>query len=211
MSTAGAPLYRKTAESDKTPQIGVLVSGAGTNLQALIDAVSRSRLDAAIAGVVSDRPGARAIQRAVSAGIPTATCDRKSLGRDLSAEILDVLGPDLDLIVLAGFLSKVEPPLLDAYEGKMINIHPALLPEFGGPGMYGRHVHEAVLAAGHTETGCTVHYVTDEVDAGEIILQKRIDVHANETPDTLAARLRPLEHEALVEAVALLTKGEPAT
>ncbi len=197
--------------TERPPRIAVLVSGGGTNLQALIDAAARGRLDVDIVTVVSDRPGTRAAERAASAGIPTVVLDRKSLGSELSQAILDAIGPNLDLVVLAGFLSRVDEPLLSAYEGRMINIHPALLPSFGGSGMYGRRVHEAVLAAGATETGCTVHYVDAGVDTGDIILQKRLEVRGNDTPDTLARRLRPLEHEALIEAVEALTKGEPVT
>lgn len=195
--------------TERLPRIAVLVSGGGTNLQALIDAAARGRLDVDIAAVVSDRPGTRAAERAASAGIPTVVLDRKSLGSELSRAILEAIGTGLDLVVLAGFLSRVDEPLLSAYEGRMINIHPALLPSFGGGGMYGRRVHEAVLAAGAAETGCTVHYVDAGVDTGEIILQKRLDVRRNDTPDTLAQRLRPLEHEALIEAVETLIKGEP--
>lgn len=195
--------------TERLPRIAVLVSGGGTNLQALIDAAARGRLDVEISVVVSDRPGTRAAERAASAGIPTVVLDRKSLGNELSRAVLEAIGTGLDLVVLAGFLSRIDEPLLSAYEGRMINIHPALLPSFGGGGMYGRRVHEAVLAAGATETGCTVHYVDAGVDTGEIILQKRLDVRRNDTPDTLAQRLRPLEHEALIEAVETLTKGEP--
>jgi phosphoribosylglycinamide formyltransferase-1 len=184
-----------------------LVSGGGTNLQAIIDAVSHGRLNAEIAAVVSDRPGTRAVERAVGCGIPTAVHDRKSLGPELSAVILDTLGEDLDLIILAGFLAKITEPLLGAYRGRIINIHPALLPNYGGAGMYGRHVHEAVLAAGDRETGCTVHFVDEGMDTGDIILQKRMPVYDHDTPDTLAARLRPLEQQTLIEAIHLVIEG----
>lgn len=183
------------------PRLAVLVSGGGTNLQALLDSCCRGDLNADVAIVVGDRPGTRAIERAAAAGVRTEVIDRKSAGPELSAEILKVIGRDLDLIVLAGFLSRITDPLLESYRGRIINIHPALLPDFGGPGMYGRKVHEAVLAAGREETGCTVHYVDTGMDTGPVILQKRMPVRDDDTPDSLARRLRPLEHQALVEAV----------
>ncbi|MFW5785775.1 MAG: phosphoribosylglycinamide formyltransferase [bacterium] len=197
--------------TERLPRIAVLVSGGGTNLQALIDAAARGRLGVEITVVVSDRPGTRAAERAAAAGIYTVVLDRKSLGGELSEAILEAIGTDLDLVVLAGFLSRVTHPLLSAYEGRIINIHPALLPSFGGHGMYGRRVHEAVIAAGAEETGCTVHYVDEGMDTGKVVLQKRMEVRPDDTPDTLAQRLRPLEHEALIEAVEALTKGEPVT
>lgn len=199
--------HAASEEDGRPARLGVLVSGGGSNLQAIIDAVVHGRLNAKIAAVVSDRPGTRAVGRAVACGIPTAVHDRKSLGPDLSETILDTLGEDLDLIVLAGFLAKITEPLLGAYPRRIINIHPALLPNFGGAGMYGRHVHEAVLAAGESETGCTVHFVDQEMDTGDIILQRRMPIQEHDTPDTLAARLRPLEHQALVEAIDRIING----
>jgi phosphoribosylglycinamide formyltransferase 1 len=181
------------------PRIAVFASGGGSNLQALIDSDAREH----IVLVIADRPAA-ALQRARDAGIiDTIEFSRKALGKQrLSGEIQKALEAyRIDLIVLAGYLSIFTEEFSAAWRGKMINIHPALLPKFGGKGMYGHHVHEAVLAAGETESGCTVHFVGEGVDKGEIILQARVPVLEGDTPETLAARVLEEEHKALPEAV----------
>ena len=183
----------------------VLVSGSGTNLQALIDA------DIKLAAVLSDRNGAYALERARAAGIP-AFVEEPDLGlpkterrQELSGRILRrcrELG--IDLIVHAGFLSILSGDIIEEYSGKMINLHPALLPRFGGQGMYGEHVHRAVLAAGDTESGCTVHFVDSGVDTGRILLQRKVPVLPGDTPESLAERIRREEHVAIVEAVRMM-------
>jgi phosphoribosylglycinamide formyltransferase-1 len=206
----------------------VLVSGGGTNLQALLDAEREGRLGRAapssvppssgpgpsralVVGVVSDRIDAYALERAHAAGVPTAvlevdrTLPKAERRRDLSDRILvQAWALQADAIVLAGFLSILEGNLVDEFAGRMINLHPSLLPKFGGAGMYGEKVHAAVLAAGEKESGCTVHLVDSGTDTGPILLQRRVPVLSGDTPATLAERIHAEEHIAIVEAVAAL-------
>ncbi|MDR2211704.1 MAG: phosphoribosylglycinamide formyltransferase [Spirochaetaceae bacterium] len=190
----------------------VLVSGNGSNLQALIDAERAGNLGGArIAAVVSDRAGIFALERAKRTGIPvhTEVPDRalpKEQGREeLSGRILRIAGEyDAALIVLAGFLSILRGDLLTLYEGRIINLHPSLLPKYGGPGMYGEGVHRAVLAANETESGCTVHIVDRGTDTGPILVQRKVPVLRGDTPEILAARIHREEHTAIVDAVLIM-------
>jgi phosphoribosylglycinamide formyltransferase-1 len=182
----------------------VLVSGSGTNLQALIDASRTGDIDARIVEVISDRTGAFALERARKAGIPAEVISRKVHGRALSDRILEALPQDVDIIVLAGFLSILRGRILDRFAGRILNIHPALLPDFGGAGMYGMRVHRAVLESGARESGCTVHIVDEGTDTGPIVLQRKVTVEPGDTPETLADRVRSVEHGALVDAVRML-------
>jgi len=188
------------------PRIAVLVSGTGTNLQALIEAVEIGTIPAAIAVVLSDRPGVAALARAQAAGIPAVVCDRAVYGSRVSGALSRAIPDDVRLVVLAGFLSILTEPLLDRFRRRIINIHPALLPRHGGPGMYGLHVHEAVLDAGDPETGCTVHFVDAGTDTGETLLQRTIPVIPGESAPELARRLLPVEHEAIVEATRIMVQ-----
>jgi phosphoribosylglycinamide formyltransferase-1 len=190
----------------------VLVSGSGTNLQALIDAEKTGRLGAGkIAAVISDRAGVYALKRAEAAGIPAfvEAIDRglpkEERRRELSDRILTRTGEwEAGLIILAGFLSILEGKIIEAYSGRIINLHPALLPKFGGQGMYGERVHRAVLDAGEQESGCTVHIVTGGIDAGPILLRRRVPVLPGDTPQRLAERIHYEEHIAIVEAAAMM-------
>jgi formyltetrahydrofolate-dependent phosphoribosylglycinamide formyltransferase len=173
----------------------VLVSGGGTNLQALLDAFHDSP-SARVARVISNRPDAGALERARRARVPTIVLREP---RD-AGELLGVL-QDIDLVVLAGYLKLVPPAVVKRFRGRMINIHPALLPDFGGAGMYGHHVHEAVLASGARESGATVHFVDVEFDRGAIIAQERVPVKPSDTADTLAARVLEAEHRLLPRVV----------
>jgi phosphoribosylglycinamide formyltransferase-1 len=192
--------------------IMALVSGGGTNLQALLDAEKNGSLGCGkIALVISDRPEAYALERAKKAGIPAITVEQdKSKTREerrqaLSDNILLLAETHhIDLIVYAGFLWILKGKIIEAYADRMINLHPALLPKFGGKGMYGLHVHRAVLDAGETESGCTVHLVDAGTDTGPILLQRKVPVLPNDTPETLAARIHREEHIAIVEATANL-------
>jgi len=181
-------------------RVAVLVSGGGTNLQALLDALHDSPL-ARVARVISSRADAGALERARRASVPTAVL------RDPGdpAELLAALG-DAQLVVLAGYLKLVPAAVVSRFRGRMINIHPALLPEFGGPGMYGQHVHDAVLASGATESGATVHFADEEFDRGKIIAQERVPVRPGDTPDSLAARVLEAEHRLLPRVVLDLAK-----
>jgi phosphoribosylglycinamide formyltransferase-1 len=186
----------------------VLVSGNGTNLQALIDAEKSGGLGAGkIVAAVSDRREVHALQRARAAGIPAfaeapdRSLPKEARRRDLSDRILrQALERDARLIILAGFLSILEGDILAAFRGRIINLHPSLLPKFGGPGMYGERVHRAVLEAGETESGCTVHLVDAGTDTGPVILRKKVPVIAGDTPASLAERIHETEHAAIVEA-----------
>lgn len=199
----------------------VLVSGGGTNLQALID-YQREKGESCpyeIVVVISDHKDAFALERAKNAGIPTAikspyavmgketaqAASREEKRLAVSNAMLQVCNEyKVDAIVEAGCLTVLVGDILTKYENKIINLHPALLPKFGGVGMWGHHVHEAVLAAGEKESGCTVHLVTSECDGGKILLQKKVPVMPDDTPDTLYARIAPEEHKAIVEGLLLL-------
>jgi phosphoribosylglycinamide formyltransferase-1 len=197
----------KSQSSVPKSRISVMVSGGGTNLQAVIDSVVDGRIpNAVIALVLSSRDGVYSLERARAAGIPTVVISKKDYpDNEAKADaILAALAEaKTDLVVMAGYVSILSPRVPRAYAGRIINIHPALLPRHGGPGYYGLHVHEAVLAAGDTESGATVHYVTDgEVDSGEIILQGRVPVLEGDTPETLQQRVLTVEHRILPEATA---------
>ena len=195
----------------------VLVSGGGTNLQALIDARAGGALGGGrISAVLSDRGGVYALERAKAAGIPAfvETPDmrlpRPARRLELSDRILRLCREKkIGLIVYAGFLSILSGEIIAEYSRRMINIHPALLPKFGGQGMYGRHVHEAVLAAGETESGCTVHLVDAGTDTGPILLQRKVPVLPDDTPENLAERILKEEHIAIVEGVKMMLKELP--
>ncbi len=187
--------------------IAVLVSGGGTNLQALIDAQLAGQLPGEIRLVVSSRSDAYALERARRHGIPTATLERRQYGSaigDYSRDLLQLLTPvQPDLIVLAGFLTVLTEPLLSACQGRIINTHPALIPAFCGPGFYGQRVHEAVLAYGAKLSGATIHFVEQGVDTGPIILQEAVPVLDDDDAASLAARVLPVEHRLLVRAARL--------
>lgn len=173
-------------------RVAVLASGGGTNLQALLDALHASPL-ARVVRVITNRPEAGALERARSSGVATTVLKDP----DDAAELLGALHPGVDLVVLAGYLRLVPPAVVARFRWRMINIHPALLPAHGGPGMYGRRVHEAVLASGAAESGVTVHYVDEQYDRGPIIAQARVPVQPGDTAQTLAARVLEAEHRLL--------------
>ena len=209
--------------SDKKLKTAVLVSGGGTNLQALID-YQQSKGDECpyeIVCVISDTKKAYALERAAKAGIPSVICSpyavmgqeaAKAATRDekrlavSNAVLAECRKFQAQAIVQAGWLTVLAGDILQEYEGKIINLHPALLPKFGGVGMWGHHVHEAVLAAGEKESGCTIHLVSAECDGGKILIQKKVPVMPGDTPDSLYERIAPQEHEAIVEGLCLLAK-----
>lgn len=182
-------------------KIGVLVSGGGSNLQSLIDKSKSGELQCNIEVVIGDRE-CYGVERAKEAGIDGHTLDRKQLKKELCREIDKIVSEkEVDLIVLAGFLSIIDEEFVNKWKGRIINIHPSLLPKFGGPGMYGIKVHEAVLKAGESESGCTVHYVDTGVDSGEIIAQRRVKVLVGDTPEILQKRVLVEEHKLLPESI----------
>lgn len=204
-------------------KVAVLVSGGGTNLQALID-YQTAQGDACpyeIVCVISDTKKAFALERAAKAGIPGVICSPFAV---MGAEVAKAATRDekrlavsdavlakcrefgAQAIVQAGWLTVLSGKILEEYKDKIINLHPALLPKFGGVGMWGHHVHEAVLAAGEKESGCTIHLVSSECDGGKILIQKKVSVMPGDTPDTLYARIAPEEHKAIVEGLLMLCK-----
>jgi formyltetrahydrofolate-dependent phosphoribosylglycinamide formyltransferase len=186
----------------------VLVSGSGRSLQNLIDLSRAHALPLDVVLVVGSKHGIRALDRAVAADIPTAVIDRKNFDavEGFSESIFRLAtGYRADLVLLAGWLSLLAIPR--PYLGRVMNIHPALLPKFGGKGMYGHHVHAAVLAAGETESGCTVHFVNNEYDAGPPILQRRCPVLPTDTPESLADRVFAEELLAYPEAIRAFAEG----
>ncbi len=201
----------------------VLVSGGGTNLQALIDYEQKEgkMCSYQIVIVISDHKDAYALERARLAGIKTAiTSPYSVMGKDVamaasrdekrqavSDAVLSLCKENgVQAIVQAGWLTVLSGDIISEYQGKIINLHPALLPKFGGVGMWGHHVHEAVLAAGEKESGCTIHLVSGQCDGGKILIQKKVPVMADDTPDSLYARIAPEEHKAIVEGLLLLCK-----
>lgn len=192
----------------KTFNIVVLVSGRGTNLQAIIDAVESGEINGKIAAVISNKKGAYALERAKKHGIdaiylPAKKGEKREDYDKRLAEIIDV--KKANLIVLAGFLRILSPWFVKKYENMIINIHPSLLPAFGG--IYGLDVHRKALEYGVKVSGCTVHFVTENVDSGPIIVQKCVEVKDGDTPESLAERVLEKEHEALVEAIKLISEG----
>jgi phosphoribosylglycinamide formyltransferase-1 len=204
--------------SEAKVKIMALVSGGGTNLQALLDAQKNEVFGSGDSGgkivlVVSDNPKAYALERAKAAGVavaveePDRSIPRDERRQELSDRILRLVETyHIDLIVLAGFLSILKGEIVRRYSGRIINLHPSLLPKFGGDGMYGERVHRAVLDAGEKESGCTVHLVDAGVDTGPILLQRRVPVLSDDTPDTLANRIHTEEHIAIVEAVKIMVE-----
>lgn len=202
----------------------VLVSGGGTNLQSLIDYQKENKdtCPYEIVLVISDHKDAYALERAKNAGIPfTIRSPYSVLGKEVAqvssrdekrlavsnAMFEDCKEYNVQLIVEAGCLTVLDGPILKIYSNKIINLHPALLPKFGGVGMWGHHVHEAVLAAKEKESGCTIHMVTGECDGGKIIIQKKVPVLEGDTPDSLYERIAPEEHKAIVEGLLYLCEN----
>lgn len=177
--------------------VAIFVSGGGTNCEAIIRHFAGSH-DVKISLVLSNRADAYALVRAQNLGIPTIVVPKKQFNDEAyMMALMKQFG--IDFIVLAGFLLVVPDYLINAYEHKIVNLHPALLPKFGGMGMYGHHVHEAVKAAGETETGMTVHYVSNQVDGGEIIAQYSTPISPDDTPDDIAAKEHVLEMQHFPE------------
>ena len=190
-------------------RVGVLVSGTGTVLQGLIDACRSGEVPAEIVTVISNVPGAFALERACAAGIAAVTLDHRGFPNRTAFEA--ALRETLDaarvgLVCLAGFLRILSPEFVDIFAGRVMNIHPALLPAFGGKGMYGDRVHDAVLASGARVSGCTVHFVTRDPDAGPIIVQASVPVEDGDTPATLSERVRREELRAYPLAVRLFAE-----
>lgn len=193
--------------------VAVCVSGGGTNLQTLIDAKQAGRLPLVrLAVVIASRPGTKAEARAKAAGIPCLIISKRDYENQEAYDLamIDALRPyEIGLVVLAGFLTRLGDSFISSYEGRIINVHPSLLPLFGGQGFYGIKPHEAVLAAGHKVSGATVHLVTAIYDEGPILLQREVSVLEDDSPESLQARvMQEAEHVILAEAVDRFSRGE---
>lgn len=189
------------------PAVGVLCSGGGSNLQVLIDRAASKELGGRIAWVVSNNGSAFALERARRAGIEAVHASAKSLGsaEAVEAKLLDLIERDqVQVLVLAGYMKALPESVLRRLPGRVVNIHPALLPAFGGKGMYGHHVHEAVIARGAQWTGVTIHLVTENYDEGPILRQRVVAVRPDDTSETLGARVLALEHDTLWREVRAL-------
>jgi phosphoribosylglycinamide formyltransferase 1 len=193
-------------------RIAVFASGRGSNLKAILDAIKSGRVpNALIALVISNNSGSGALEIGRTNSIPSLHLSRKQFDSDeaFDTTVLSALREHaVNFIVLAGYMKRVAPPIIGAFKNRIVNIHPALLPSFGGPGMYGRFVHEAVIRSGAAVSGATVHIVDEEYDQGRIVLQRSIPIAPDETPDSLAAKVSLLEHEIYPEAIRMFAEGE---
>jgi phosphoribosylglycinamide formyltransferase-1 len=194
----------------KRIRIGVLASGGGTNLQSIIDSCEREEIDGEVVVVISNVPEASALERARKHGIDAFAFPHKNLTREQhEADIIECLEQHrVDLVCLAGYLRVLTPLLINKYAGRLMNTHPALLPSFGGVGMHGLNVHKAVLDYGCKVSGCTIHFVTLDVDGGPIILQKSVPVQENDSPEILQERILKEEHKLFLRAIELFAKGK---
>lgn len=194
-------MYKQQFEM--STKIAILISGRGSNMVALIDAVKSGEIPAAeVAAVISDKADAAGLAKARERGVETVVIERRGRTREAhDSEIIDELNKrGVELVCLAGYMRLISPSFVSAFPDRIVNIHPSLLPKY--PGL---DVHERVLAAGDTVSGCTVHHVNNDLDAGEIILQREVPVLADDTTETLAARILDQEHRLYVEAVKMLT------
>jgi phosphoribosylglycinamide formyltransferase-1 len=195
----------------KFERLGFLASHNGTNMQSIINACRRGRLSAQPVVVISNNGSSGALERAENEGIPAYHIGSKTFPDpdDLDRAICETLKRhEVDLVILAGYMKRLGPRTLAQFKGRIINIHPSLLPKYGGRGMYGEKVHEAVLASGDRETGVTVHVVNEDYDAGPILAQVKIPVREGDTVRSLSDRVLAVEHETYVDTLAGILSGE---
>ena len=193
----------KNDTENKKTRIAVFVSGSGSNLQSIIDNIENGNLNCEISYVIADRE-CFGLERAEKHGIKSIMLDKKLFGKNLSDEINAILENDTettDYIVLAGYLSILSENFINKWNRKIINIHPSLLPKYGGKGMYGIKVHEAVIANKEKESGCTIHFVDNGIDTGEIITNVKVPVYENDAPEILQKRVLEKEHILLIEGI----------
>ena len=194
----------------KKLQLGVFASGRGSNFNAILQAIQENRLDAEVRLLLTNSPDAGALSVARQYEIPAVVVSKVAFEtRDLFVEaMLSTLETHgVGFIALAGYMKKIPPEIIAAYRNRIVNIHPALLPSFGGKGMYGHHVHEAVVALGCKVSGVTVHIVDEVYDHGAIVAQRCVPVEADDTPDSLAARVLKMEHQLYAETLQLFAEG----
>lgn len=193
-------------------RIAVMISGhgRGTNMQAIIDACKDGRINGQVAVVIGVREDTPAIGRAQESGVKTIVLNPKQFEsvEDYDRAVFETLqSSEIDLICLAGYMRILAQSIVSAYQNRIMNTHPALIPMFCGKGMYGMHVHEAAIARGVKVSGCTVHFVDEEYDAGPIIVQTVVAIEDDDTPESLAAKILPEEHKAYVRAIQLFSEG----
>ena len=186
-------------------KVAVLVSGGGSNLQSILD---YGQGNFKVEMVIGSKEGIYGLERAKNAGVPTYVVSRKEYGNETSNKILELTRGKVDLIVLAGYLSILDGEILREFKDRIINIHPSLIPSFCGDKMYGMHVHNAVRNSGVRFTGCTVHFVNEEVDGGAIILQEAVPVYFEDTAEDIQKRVLVEEHKLLPKAIDLLSRGK---
>lgn len=195
----------------KKSRIVVFASGSGTNFETMVQSCQKGQLPAEVVLLVANNPQSRAIEKAKALDVPYSVInpsefkDFDSWDKEVNCQVKKVKP---DWVVLAGFMRKIGPHLLTSFEGKMINTHPSLLPKYGGKGMYGRRVHEAVIAQGETETGVTVHFVSSDYDEGPVIAQKVVPVLPTDTPEALEKRVKSQENLFYVETLKRLLTGQ---
>ncbi len=191
--------------------IAVFASHGGTDMQAIVDGCKQGKINAEVKVLICNNPDAYVVQRAIKEEIPHYIVNAKTSGGEegVSDKILSLMQEyEIDMIFLAGYMRKMPIAVLEKYDNRIFNIHPALLPKYGGKGMYGIHVHEAVIAAGEKESGVTIHRVNAQYDSGEIVRQATVPVMEGDTPDTLAARVLEREHAFLVEVISDIADGK---
>lgn len=186
-------------------KVVVLVSGGGSNLQSILDYGQETFK---VEMVIGSKEGIYGLERAKNAGVPTYVVSKKEYGKETSNKILELTKGKVDLIVLAGYLSILDGEILKEFKDRIINIHPSLIPSFCGDKMYGMHVHNAVRKSGVRFTGCTVHFVNEEVDGGAIILQEVVPVHFKDTAEDIQKRVLVEEHKLLPRAIDLISRGK---
>lgn len=190
-------------------KIAVLASGSGSNLQSIIDNIENGFLDCKIEMIIGSKEGIYALERGKKHNIDTFVVSKKEYGQNTSDKILELVRKkQIDLIVLAGYLSILDGEILKEYKDKIINIHPSLIPAFCGDKMYGINVHKAAINKGVKVSGCTVHFVNDEVDGGEIILQETVPVYFEDTAEELQKRILEKEHKLLPLAIKYISEGK---
>jgi phosphoribosylglycinamide formyltransferase-1 len=192
-------------------KVGILASHGGTNAQSIMDNAGSGAIEAEVAVVISNNAHAHVLERAANAGVPTEVVNavRYPGEGEEDRALADALHRhSVELVVLAGYMKKLGPAVLDAYRNRIINIHPALLPKHGGKGKYGIHVHESVIASGDTETGVTVHLVDEQYDHGRIVGQMKLPVMPGDTPETLQERVLECEHRFYSDVIDRIARGE---
>lgn len=191
-----------------TLKLGFFASGGGSNVQAILDAIESGRLDAEARIIISNNSKAYVLERARIAGVPFAHISSKTHDDEQVALIQALQTAGAEIVVLAGYMKKISPELIRSFDGRVLNIHPALLPKFGGKGMYGMNVHKAVIEAGEKVSGPTIHLVNEKYDAGRILAQREVPVLPNDSPETLAARVLEAEHIIYAETLRKIALGE---